>query len=121
MLKKLDMVAVRVADFDKTLVWYRDSLGLGVRHVEQHDLFAILAPEEGDCVLTLVGEHPVTLGTDNRVVPSFHCPDVDAMLARCRERGVEVISTQDDEKEGYRLAVIRDCEGNFLQFYDFTD
>lgn len=111
------MVTVRVADFDKTLVWYQETLGLAVRHLEKDDLFAILGTEEGDCVLTLVGEHPVTLGTDNRVMPTFHCPDFDAMLTRCRQRGIEVVSTQNEEGEGYRLALIRDCEGNFLQFY----
>ena len=117
MLKQLDMVAVRVHDWERALDWYEQTLGLAVYHREDEDRFAVLGLPDGGATLTLVGEHPVTLETDNRVIPCFSVDDLDKTIAELEAKGVAIEDKQDGHDEAYRLVRIRDPEGNLIQLY----
>jgi predicted enzyme related to lactoylglutathione lyase len=60
----------------------------------------------------------VELGTENRVIPCFSVGDLDAALAVICARDSSVKPEFDSgHDEGYRLARIRDPEGNLIQLY----
>jgi catechol 2,3-dioxygenase-like lactoylglutathione lyase family enzyme len=113
------MVAVRVAHWPAAVQWYTDVLGFTVAHREEDDRFALLVLPGGGAGLALVGEHQVTLGTENRVMANIAVDDLDATLAELGGRGAGVEAGIDDgHDEGYRLGRIRDPEGNLIQLYE---
>ena len=115
-MKALDMIAVRVRDWPAMVRWYEEILGLTLYHREDDDLFAVLGVGDG-ATLALVGEHPVVLGTENRVIPGFQVEDLDATLKQLEGKGVLPEDTEGGHDGAYRLARIRDPEGNLLQLY----
>lgn len=117
--RELDMVTIRVQDWPTMVDWYERRLGLKLVHREDHDTFAVFAFGGGGSALALVGEHPVVLGTDNRVVPNVRVDDLPALLKTLADAGIDVEPGIDGEDEGYRLGRIRDPEGNLLQLYDY--
>jgi catechol 2,3-dioxygenase-like lactoylglutathione lyase family enzyme len=111
-IKQLAMVTVQVRDFDGTLAWYRDVLGLTVAHVEP-DEFAVLAAPDGG-VLGLATDHPDRIPDRPGLgaTPNFTVDDFDATIAAFREQGVVFDADEEGAAEGYRLVRIRDPEGN---------
>jgi len=111
-VKQLSMVTVQVRDFDGTLAWYRDTLGLHVLHVEP-DEFAVLAAPGGG-VLALATDHPDRIPDRPGLgaTPNFTVDDFDATIAAFRGQGVVFDAEEEGADEGYRLVRIRDPEGN---------
>ena len=117
MLRRIDMVAVYVRDWESLLPWYQERLGFVAVYVEPHHRFAVLALPAGGPTLHLVGDDTRPQGTRNRCVPNVAVDDFDAALAELADRGVRILEVEDDQDDGYRLARLADPEGNELNVY----
>ena len=117
MLRKIDMVAIYVQDWPTALTWYQENLGLTAIYVEKEHSFAVLALPGGGPVVHLVADPRRPPGARNRCVPNVSVDDFEAALHELRRRGVEVVTVQRDEQEGYQLATLADPEGNELNIY----
>jgi catechol 2,3-dioxygenase-like lactoylglutathione lyase family enzyme len=115
LLKRLDIVSIRVRDWKAAVEWYRDKLGLKPLGLHDHP-WCMMALPEGDTVLALDGTNPV-LGASN-CIPSIQCEDLPSTLVLLKERGVE-FTRELEEDEGYRMATLRDCEGNLINVYEY--
>jgi catechol 2,3-dioxygenase-like lactoylglutathione lyase family enzyme len=117
MLRRIDMVAVYVRDWEHQLAWYQEQLGFAAVHLEHHHRFAVLALPGGGPTLHLVGDDTRPEGSRNRCVPNVVVEDFDATLGELRARGVRILEVEDDTDDGYRLARLADPEGNELNIY----
>lgn len=117
MLKKLDMVSIRVKDWRAAVDWYRDVLGL--RPVGLHeDPWCLMTFPEGGAAIALDGTNPVLPG--NNCIPNVQVEDLPKTIDVLRGRGVQFAREfEADEEEGYRIATIRDLEGNLINLYDY--
>jgi catechol 2,3-dioxygenase-like lactoylglutathione lyase family enzyme len=116
MLRRIDMVAIYVADWPAAVAWYEEKLGLTPVYVEHDHQFAVLGLPDGGPVLHLVGDRrPV--GGRSRCAPNIAVDDFNPALVELKNRGVDVLSVQDEQDEGYRLATIADPEGNEINLY----
>jgi catechol 2,3-dioxygenase-like lactoylglutathione lyase family enzyme len=113
------MVAMYVRDWAEALAWYRDKLGFVVVYREDDHAFAVLGLPGGGAALHLVGDADREPG-GNRCVPNISIDDFDAVVRELGVRGVQILSLQDDDEDGYRLATIVDLEGNQLNLYAFS-
>jgi predicted enzyme related to lactoylglutathione lyase len=119
-LRKLDLVEIRVKDWPAAMRWYAEVLGLSVRHVEDEDQFGILAFPEGNMGLAIFGEpDEVVSGFPNRCYPVVIVDDLDATLRELRQKGVTVRRGPQGGDEGFRRAIILDCEGNDIQLIEW--
>jgi predicted enzyme related to lactoylglutathione lyase len=119
MLKKLDMVTVRVRDWPAAVAWYRDVLGLSPLGLHDHP-FCLMAFPEGEATIALDGTNPAAEAAGNWQ-PSIQVDDLAATVEALRERGVAIgRAMEGDEEEGYRVATIADPEGNPITLYDYT-
>jgi catechol 2,3-dioxygenase-like lactoylglutathione lyase family enzyme len=111
---RLVMVTVQVRDFDASVAWYRDVLGLSVL-VLQPDEFCMLAPPGSDePTLALATDHPDRISPRPGLgwAPALVVDDLDATVAELRSRGVRFDAEEEGADEGYRLVRILDPEGN---------
>lgn len=118
MLKKLDIVLIRVRDWPGAVTWYVRVLGLQVAHREDDDQFCLLAFPEGETRLGLLGDE--TAQPDgSRCRPDILVDDLDATLEGLQAKGVTIRGTPTGDHEAYRLVGIEDPEGNVLQLYEW--
>ena len=112
MFEKIDYVMVMVTDMDRSIVFYRDLLGVRVRFTSPdwteldtgHTTLALHAgaKRDGACDKRLGGT--ASLG--------FYVKDVDATARELRARGVRfLLEPENRPGEPIRLAVIADPDG----------
>lgn len=116
MLKKLDIVSIRVRDWQGAVVWYRDKLGL-VPAALHDDPWCLMTLPEGDAAIALDGTNPV-LPAGN-CIPSIQTEDLAGTIRILKGRGVELVRELESD-EGYRMATIRDPEGNPINLYEYV-
>lgn len=121
MLNKLDYVMVNVSNMGRSVVFYRDTLGLRLKFESP----GWSEFETGTTTLALHGGTPA-LGREN--VPTagpaagtcslgFSVPDLDTTYADLRERGARfVMPPTEQANEGIRLAVCLDPDGLAISF-----
>jgi catechol 2,3-dioxygenase-like lactoylglutathione lyase family enzyme len=118
MLKKITMVSIRVKDWKAAVDWYSSKLDLKPAGLHDDPWCVMLLPE-GDTVIALDGTN-APLGSSN-CIPNVLVDDLDGTVSRLKDRGVtferEIIG---DSEEGYRIATIRDLEGNLINLYEDT-
>ena len=119
MLNSIDLVEIRVKDWETAAAWYQEKLDLKVAAWEPEDRYCQLEPEGGGCRLGLWGAPAVELGGRSRCLPTFHVDDLAATVQTLRERGVAVERDISGGDEGFRAADIADCEGNLIQLYEW--
>lgn len=68
----------------------------------------------GGTVLALATDHPDRLSdrAGTGWAPNLAVDDLDDMVNRLRDRGVEFDAAEEGADEGYRLVRVRDPEGN---------
>jgi predicted enzyme related to lactoylglutathione lyase len=110
MIKGISAVWLPVSDMQRSVVFYRDSLGL---EVLEHD---------GDWSEVTAGDQRIGLNSgespagDGGAVIAFAVDDMDATVEELKGRGVEFAGEVSEHPWG-RLAPFKDPDGNDLQVY----
>jgi catechol 2,3-dioxygenase-like lactoylglutathione lyase family enzyme len=129
---KLSQCFIAVDDHDKALAFYRDVLGLQVRNdvaFEGMRWTTVGSPSQPgvDIVLEPPLADPNASAADRQAMAEllakgmlraviFTTDDVDALFARVREAGAEVVQEPVDQPYGVRDCAFRDPAGNMLRF-----
>ena len=121
MLNKIDYVMVNVSDMDRSVAFYRDTLGLRLKFESP----GWSEFETGTTTLALHGEAPAS-GRENASMArpaagtcslGFSVPDLNSTYAELRERGARfVMPPTEQANEGIRLAVCLDPDGLGISF-----
>jgi len=119
---------VQVHDPDLALAFYRDALGLELRHDVANDGFRWItigsgsqpgvsivltnyicgSPTDGDAIAALVAK-----GALNGV--HFHTDNLNATFAKARDWGAEIVQEPTDQPWGGRDCALRDPSGNLVR------
>jgi catechol 2,3-dioxygenase-like lactoylglutathione lyase family enzyme len=112
-IQRIMMMTVQVRDFDTSVAWYRDVLGMEILGVEP-DEFCLLRAPHGSTTIGLATDHPDRIPERPGVgwTPTLAVDDFDAFVSALRQRGVVFDAEEEGADEGYRLVRIRDPEGN---------
>ncbi|MBN2256927.1 MAG: methylmalonyl-CoA epimerase [Anaerolineaceae bacterium] len=131
-VKKINHVAVVVADIDASLGFWRDALGLPLHHVEdvpsQKAQVAFLPAGEGE--VELVKPTSDDCGTAKFLRdkgPGMHhlcleVDDIEGMLVQLKTRGVHMINETPVELPGRKMAFIhpKAADGVLVELYQLT-
>jgi methylmalonyl-CoA/ethylmalonyl-CoA epimerase len=131
-IKKINHVAVAVADLDASLVFWRDAMGIELHHVED-------VPSQKAAVAFLpVGESEVELvkptsdesGLAKFVAEKggglhhlcFEVDDIDAMLEKLKAKGVRLIDETAKVLPGRKMAFVhpKSTGGVLVELYEVT-
>ncbi|HTX78502.1 MAG TPA: methylmalonyl-CoA epimerase [Longilinea sp.] len=131
-IKKIDHVAVVVADIDAALAFWRDALGIELSHVEdvpsQKSTVAFLPVGEGEIEL-------VKPTSDDSGVAKFlqergggmhhlclEVDDISAKLAELKAKGVRLINEEPQVLPGRKMAFIhpKSTGGVLIELYEVT-
>lgn len=118
MLRKLDLVSLRVRDWPAAVAWYTDKLGLTVEGAHD-DPFCMMSFPEGDTFLALDGTNPVAEAKGN-CIPSILVDDLPQTVSELTRRGVTFSRDLEENDEGYRMATLVDLEGNPVNLYEYV-
>jgi catechol 2,3-dioxygenase-like lactoylglutathione lyase family enzyme len=120
-----------VADLDRSLAFYIETLGFRLRFGRPEERFACLELDGADLMLeeaagpgrrirTAPLEHPYGRGVNFQI----EVADVDALLARVQGTGCTIVVPieerwyrQDEVKNGNRQFVVADPDGYLLRFF----
>ena len=116
MLKKLDIVSIRVKDWAGAVAWYRDALGLHPAGLHD-DPWCLMTFPEGDAALALDGTNPVASG--NNCIPSVQVEDLPNTVFTLKARSVK-FAREIEGDGGYRMATVEDPEGNQINLYEYV-
>ena len=108
------MTELAVADYEASVAWYRDVVGLRVELADPAHGFALLRGPDGGRLAVKAGT-PVPGG----VKVHLEVADVGAELARI---GADAVVTEGvkESAEGYRRAVVRDPDGYAVVLFAWT-
>src|SRR5690242_4022687 len=108
MLRNIPYITLWVRDFERTVAFYRDNLGLPL--VELNEAFARFGT--GGTQLAFHALPPGQAAPDNRGLEiHFEVPDVDAVYESLRGRGVSFKEPPGNMPWGVRMAAFEDPEG----------
>jgi len=122
MFNKVSAVVLLVRDFDRCLMFYRDTLGLQV--VQRESNFAAFKIEDQDFVLQEISAAVEMFNVkaskshtrgDDRVLLCARVDNVDAAYEALKAKGVEFAKPPVDQPWGIRAAYFRDPEGNIWE------
>lgn len=124
MIRNINAVVLFVADFDVSLAFYRDRLGLEV--VVQEPDFAAFRMHDQDFALNPLANGADMVGLDisafggqpGQMARAMLCAtvdNVDALYAQYMANGVPFIKAPVDRYWGYRTAYFRDPDGNIWE------
>jgi catechol 2,3-dioxygenase-like lactoylglutathione lyase family enzyme len=106
----LFMTEIAVADFEASVAWYRDRLGLRVELLDGANRFALLRGESGGRLALKAGTP-----TPGGVRLHFEVTNLDADLARFDA----VAEPPKASAEGYRRAVVHDPDGYAVGLFEW--
>jgi predicted enzyme related to lactoylglutathione lyase len=116
---QLAVTEVRVVDWESTVRWYEEVLGLHTLLIDDHNQFALLAAGTGRIALKGPGERgsvrPARRAEGVRLI--FRIDDVDAEYARLVGLKVNVSRPADHPREHYREVRTEDPEGNPITLF----
>ncbi|HZW31976.1 MAG TPA: VOC family protein [Isosphaeraceae bacterium] len=115
----LFMTVLRVAQWQTTVRWYIDTLGLTPILLDSPHEFALLAAGRGR--LGLQGVKAALSAASGRVRLVFQVRDLDHERARLIAGGVAVGAPIENAAEGYRELRLQDPEGYSLRLFAWTD
>ena len=124
MFHNVNAIVLFVQNFDKSLTFYRDVIGLEVAQLEPQFAafkmygqdFALLDIVNGADMLGLeVAEFEPQTGKADRVLLCVDVEDVDAEYERLTAKGVPFSKAPVDQSWGIRAAYFRDPEGNIWE------
>lgn len=132
-VKKINHVAVVVADIESARAFWEDALGIGMDHVEdvpaQKAKVGFFPVGEGE--IELVQPTDAESGTakflQERGGGMHHLclevDDIEGMLARLAEKGVRLINEKPMELEGRKMAFIhpKSANGVLVELYELIE
>lgn len=107
-----------VADFARSLAWYRDALGLALVLLDEPNQFALLRGA-GRGQLALKGG--TAAPTPGGVRLHFFQPDLDAALERLAALGILPDGPPRVSSEGYRSATLHDPDGYRVYLFEWAN
>jgi predicted enzyme related to lactoylglutathione lyase len=110
MIKEVAFVAVAVSDFDRARKFYEETLELKLSSAPAGFPWAEF--EVGGVTIG-VGQHPAWLPSRDGTTIAFEVDDIDAAIARLKERGV-IFDLDKTETPVCWMAQFRDPDGNKL-------
>lgn len=110
---KLFMAEICVADFDRSLAWYRDTLGLPVVLDDSPKRFALL--DAGAARIALKERRDGGLGADVRLV--FEVEDLDREHQRLSDLGESPGPISENRAERYREFRLTDPDGTPIMVF----
>jgi catechol 2,3-dioxygenase-like lactoylglutathione lyase family enzyme len=127
-MHRLDHVALRVADLDRAITFYRDKIGLSLMFSEvdpeHHEAFAFLELEGGNLELLQLlddGNQPLPF-TQPAPAPPW-CPhvalgvaDLDALMGTLAENGLALLKGPLEIPGKVRWLYLADPDNNVLEF-----
>jgi catechol 2,3-dioxygenase-like lactoylglutathione lyase family enzyme len=121
LLRRLDIVQIKVRDWPSAVRWYTENLGLELTAYEEDHQYCWLRFPEGETRIALHGQPDLAAGnTAPRCVPVIYVDSLDSVLEALQAKGIHRASDITGEEEGYRTASVKDPEGNVVQFYEWT-
>ncbi len=111
MLRRIPYVTLWARNFEETVAFYRDLLGLPVEH--QHPGFVQFATEGTKLYVHGMKEAPPLRA--HTVEIHFEVADVDAATAALRDKGVVLEHEPQNMPWGARVAWFRDPEGYVVE------
>lgn len=115
----LDWIGVQVYDLEESIAFYRDALGLRLKHAK--DDLAILVTPEGVKIELFAGgmrsDGPRLWAGVNARVPGFEVEDLPAVVERLQARGVSFVTPIEVEGWG-RFTYFVDPDGNQWQLHE---
>jgi catechol 2,3-dioxygenase-like lactoylglutathione lyase family enzyme len=133
---KPSLIAISVANVDETANWYQDNLGFVVKEKKnfpQHSLRIAFLELNGFEIELVEDKKSVSLAAIQKHLPeaddetkiqgfvklAFTVEDVEALAIRLKSKGVrfQMDLTKSNRKEGERSFIVRDNNGNWIQFF----
>lgn len=121
MIRSIGATVLIVNDLDKSIRFYRDTLGLEVTFSD--DVSYGLRLEGQDLLLLQVAAAAEMVGeaaigqTTGRVLFCAEAEDVDAEYEALKAKGVRMVNPPKDQAWGRRTAYFADPEGNLWELY----
>jgi catechol 2,3-dioxygenase-like lactoylglutathione lyase family enzyme len=115
------MIQLRVANFERSLVWYRDVLGLTVLLRQSEEGFALL--DLGGVRLALkrrMSTAPDALPVSEGPMLMFAVANATTAVAHLAASGTPIIKPLEANLEGYRRAIVADPDGYPIALFDFV-
>jgi catechol 2,3-dioxygenase-like lactoylglutathione lyase family enzyme len=109
----LSFVELRVRDWNASLAWYRDVLGLELLLCVDADAFALFAA--GPARLAIKRG-----AAGGGVLLAFEVDDLDAWLDRLAGQGVRPQGPVKVSSEGYRRTLVLDPDGHELSLFEWV-
>ena len=131
-VKKINHVAVVVADIDSALGFWRDALGMQLDHVEEvpsqkaRVAFLPLGDSEVELVQPTAPDSGTAKFLQERGGGMHHLclqvDDIGGMLANLKEKGVRLINEEPLQLEGRKMAFIhpKSTGGVLVELYELT-
>jgi lactoylglutathione lyase len=128
MFNRVGAVVLYVQDFETSLKFYRDQVGLPIAVLEpkfaafkmDNQDFALIDLADGANMVGLdVSAFEAQSGKADRVLLCVDVEDVDAAYETLKSNGVEFTKTPVDQPWGMRAAYFRDPEGNIWELRKF--
>ena len=116
----LFMTVIRVANWQTTVRWYIDILGLSPVVLDPKNEFALLSAGSGRLGVQGTKEPRFTAGT-GKVRLVFQVNDLKGECQRLIEQGVVVGELIENHEEGYREVRLQDPEGHSLRLFAWVD
>jgi predicted enzyme related to lactoylglutathione lyase len=113
-IRGLFMVELRVSDWDTSVHWYGEVLGLLLVPPTEPGKFALF--ESGGCRVALIAGEPVPGG----VQLTFEVDDLAAELARLAKVGIVPVKPMKVSPEGYRRAIVLDPDGYRVCLFEWV-
>jgi len=114
---ELNLINLKVRDWDGMLKFYQDIIGLEPAYLEPEDKYGQLDAGNIRLSLSVGGELP----TGSRLTIQFQVEDLLAEIARLESLGCEFFDKQLATGEAYRMAQFRDPEGNAIAIYELGE
>lgn len=132
-IKKINHVAIVVADIEQALGFWRDQLGLPLDHIEevpsQASKVAFMPVGEGEVELVQPMDHDTGLGKylEKRGEGMHHLcvevHDIEGLLKMLKAKGVRLIDEVPHDLPGRRMAFIhpKSANGVLVELYELVD
>ena len=106
----------KVGDPERTRVWYQEHLGIGGEWGAMFPWKEEAGGESYSLLSPFSAETEYFRPSEAAFMINLRVDDLDAMLGQLRDKGIEILGTQDEEYG--RFAWILDCDGIKIELWE---